>query len=370
MIDVLIIGGGVIGLSLAYELAGQGRRVRVIERGELGREASWAGAGILPPCGRAPSTDPHTELLRLSNELHPQWSQRLREETGVDNGFRRCGGIYLAFDDQAAEALGQAVDQWRQAEVTAETIDAARLAQHEPALATDAAAEQMKAACWLPDEAQLRNPRHLKALAMGCGRRGVELASGVTADDFRIAQGRIVEVLTSAGPISAGQVCLAGGAWTRTLATRLGIDLSMRPVRGQMVLLRGSRPLLRSVVNEGIRYLVPRPDGRVLVGSTEEEAGFDKRTTAGAIGGLLDFAVRRVPELAGLPIEQCWSGLRPGTHDRLPYLGRLPGLDNAFIAAGHFRSGLQLSPGTAVVMARFMEGIKPGLDLRPFRVDR
>lgn len=370
MVDVLIIGGGVVGLSIAYELAGQGRRVRVVERGEPGREASWAGAGILPPCGRAPSSDPHTELLRLSNELHPQWSQQLRDETGVDNGFRRCGGIYLAFDDQEAEVLGQAADQWRRVEISAETIDQARLAQLEPALAAGAATGQMKVACWLPDEAQLRNPRHLKALAMACARRGVELQSGITADDFRIARGRIAEVLTTAGPMSAGQVCLAGGAWTRTLAARLGLDLGVRPVRGQMVLLRGSRPLLRSVVNEGIRYLVPRPDGRVLIGSTEEDAGFDKRTTAGAIGGLLDFAVRLVPELADLPIEQCWAGLRPGTLDRLPYLGRLPGLENAFIAAGHFRSGLQLAPGTAVVMSRLIEGIEPGLDLRPLRVDR
>lgn len=370
MLDVLIIGGGVIGLSIAYELAGAGRRVRVVERGEPGREASWAGAGILPPCGRAPSTDPHTELLRLSNELHPQWSQRLREETGVDNGFRRCGGVYLAIDDQEAEVLWQAADQWRRAEISVETIDRTRLAQLEPTLANGEAAGQMKAACWLPDEAQLRNPRHLKALAMACAQRGVELQSGVTADDFHVSNGRIAKVLTSAGPMSPGQVCLAGGAWTRTLAARLGFDLALRPVRGQMALLRGSRPLLRSVVNEGIRYVVPRSDGRVLVGSTEEEAGFDRRTTAGAIGGLLDFAVRLVPELADLPIEQCWAGLRPGTRDRLPYLGRLPGLENAFIAAGHFRSGLQLAPGTAVVMSRLIVGGEPGLDLRPFRVDR
>jgi glycine oxidase len=370
MIDVLIVGGGVIGLSLAYELAGHGRRVRVVERGEPGREASWAGAGILPPGGRAPSNDPPTELLRLSNELHDQWSHCLRQQTGVDNGFRRCGGIYLAFDDQEAEALRQTADRWQRSEVSVEALDRDRLAKLEPALASGAAADRLKAAWWLPEEAQLRNPRHLQALVMACGQRGVCLQSGVSADDFRVVNGRIAEVLTSSGPMAAEQVCLAGGPWTRLIAARLGFSLGLRPVRGQMVLLRGPRPVLRSIINEGSRYLVPRSDGRVLVGSTEEEAGFDKRTTASAIGGLLDFAVRIVPDLGNLPIEKCWAGLRPGTVDRLPYLGRLPGLENAFVATGHFRSGLQLAPGTAAVMARLMQGLEPGLDLRPFRVDR
>jgi glycine oxidase len=151
---------------------------------------------------------------------------------------------------------------------------------------------------------------------------------------------------------------------------RLGISVGMKPVRGQMVLLGGPRPNLRRIVNDGPRYLVPRGDGRVLVGSTEEDAGFDKRTTAEGVSDLLDFAVRLAPGLKSMQFEQCWAGLRPATLDGLPYLGRLPGLDNAFVAAGHFRSGLQLSPGTAVVMSRLIQGLDTTIDLWPFRVER
>ncbi len=366
MFDAIIVGGGVIGLSLAYELAGGGWRVRVVERGQPGREASWAGAGILPPAGRNPSTDAYHELARLSDELYPVWSAQLREQTGIDNGFRRCGGMYLARNDAAAAELHRSADEWRQRGVAAEPLDGRAAAEREPALRGDA----LRAAYWLPEEAQLRNPRHLKALAAGCALRGVEICAGISVEGFVVHQGRVREVITSAGAMQSAQVCATTGPWTKALLARLDVELAVHPVRGQMVLLSSPRPCLRSVINEGKRYLVPRPDGRVLVGSTEEEAGFDKRTTAEAIAGLLAFAVGLAPALGELSIEQCWAGLRPGTRDNLPYLGRLPGLENAFVAAGHFRGGLHLSPATAVVMARLMRGDSPGLDLTPFRVDR
>lgn len=370
MSDVLVVGGGVIGLSLAYELAGQGATVRLVERGALGREASWAGAGILPPAAARPTGDPYLELFRLSGELYPIWSARLREETGIDNGYRQCGGIYLAGGDEEQADLDQCAAAWQAQGIRIQRLDAAALAEREPALAKGQADETPRFAWWLPDEAQVRNPRHLKALALACARRGVEISSGVAVEGFDTSGGRITHALTSAGKIATGQVCVTAGPWSRALASRLGADVQVRPVRGQMVLLTSPRPLLRSIVNAGKQYLVPRPDGRILVGSTEEEAGFDKRTTAEAIAELLRLAVRLAPPLGDLSMEQCWAGLRPASHDQLPYLGRLPNYGNAYIAAGHFRNGLQLSPATAVVMARLMTGAEPQLDLTPFRPDR
>jgi glycine oxidase len=210
----------------------------------------------------------------------------------------------------------------------------------------------------------------LKALLVACAQRGVEVSPGVAAEEFRIEGGRITAVETTNGPLAAGQVCITSGAWAQTLLGRLGLTVRIKPVRGQMVLLDGPRPVLRRIVNDGPRYLVPRGDGRVLVGSTEEDAGFDKRTTADAVAGLLDFAVRLAPGLRSARFEQCWAGLRPATLDGLPYLGRLPNLDNAYVAAGHFRSGLQLSPGTAAVMSQLIQGLETTIDLAPFRVDR
>lgn len=368
--DILIVGGGVIGLSLAYELARQGAKVRVVDRGPLGREASWAGAGILPPTGTKPNRDPYAELFRLSAELYPLWSANLREVTGVDNGYRQCGGLYLATDDAEEAELKQWANEWRACGVRAEPLDARRVAEQEPALAGVEAPSKLRSAWFLPEEAQVRNPRHLKALALACARQGVELSQGVAVEGFDVAGDRAVRVVTTSGPIAADQICIASGPWSKALLARLGIEIKVHPVRGQMVLLSAPRPMLRSVINVGKRYLVPRPDGRILVGSTEEDAGFDKRTTAQAIGGLLDFAVGIAPPLGELVIEQCWAGLRPASGDGLPYLGRVPGHDNIFLASGHFRNGLQLSPSTAVVMTRLMLGSEPGVDLSPFRVDR
>ncbi len=370
MSDVLVVGGGVVGLSLAYELAGQGAQVCLLERGPLGREASWAGAGILFPAGSRPTRDPYTELFRLSGELYPAWSAQLREETGVDNGFRQCGAIYLATNDEDLQDLEDAETEWRLRGVRCEPLDPAALAEREPAMATAKARDELRAAWWLPEESQVRNPRHLKALALACARRGVELRSGVAVEGFELAGGRVTYTLTSEGPVSARQVCITSGPWSRGLAARLGCELPLRPVRGQMVLLVSPRPVLHSIVNSGKEYLVPRADGRILVGSTEEDAGFDKRTTARAIGTLLDLATWLAPPLGELSIEQCWAGLRPASHDHLPYLGQIPGCENAYVATGHFRNGLQLSPATAVVMSRLMMGTDPGVDLAPFRIDR
>ena len=144
----------------------------------------------------------------------------------------------------------------------------------------------------------------------------------------------------------------------------------LKPIRGQIALLHTGTPLMRRVVNVGKRYLVPRDDGRVLVGSTEEDVGFVKHTTAEAIAELLRFGVELVPALKNAALENCWAGLRPATPDERPYLGRIPGFDNAFVAAGHFRSGLQLSPGTAVVLRQCILGQPVDIDLSAFRLDR
>ncbi|MEX2118443.1 MAG: glycine oxidase ThiO [Pirellulales bacterium] len=363
--DCVIVGGGVIGLSLAYELARNGVRVRVVERGLPGREASWAGAGILPPVGPAGGNHPYQQLARLSHELHPGWARQLREETGIDNGYLRSGAIYLA-EPGGESALREAVRDWHEEGLATEVLDNRCLIELEPELTT---AADGRLACWLPDEAQIRNPRHLKALAAACRLLGVEIESGLAVEDFDVQAGRAVALRTASGRLVAGQFCIATGAWTRTLLSRIGFEPAVKPVRGQIVLLSGGCGL-RRIVNEGSRYLVPRGDGRVLVGSTEEDAGFDKRTTAEAVGSLIRFALDLVPALGGAQLEQCWAGLRPGTLDGLPYLGRVPGLDNAFVAAGHFRSGLRLSCATAVVMGRLMRGEPPGIDLAPFRLDR
>jgi glycine oxidase len=368
--DVLILGGGVIGLSLAYELAGSGLAVRLIDRGQVGQEASWAGAGILPPANRATAADPYEQLAALSHELHPAWAARLKEETGIDNGYRRSGGLHIARDDASCVELRQELADWRAQRVPCEQVAPQSLPELEPALCTGQDQPAIRAALRFPGECQLRNPRHLKALAAACQRRGVQIQPGVAAEGLTVEGGRIRGVRTSEGLLAAEKYCVCGGAWSGQLLTTLGVRLRIMPIRGQMVLLACEKPPLRHIVMEGIRYLVPRDDGRVLVGSTEEDAGFDKRPTSEGVDALLRFALELAPVLRSAAVERCWAGLRPGTTDRLPCLGPIPGLDDGFIAAGHFRSGLQLSPATAVLMAQMIRGEQPQVDLRPFALDR
>jgi len=366
MHDCLIIGGGVIGLSLAYELSARGQRVKLIDRGEPGREASWAGAGILPPANRATATEPLDQLAALSLELHGDWAARLQAETGIDNGFRRCGALYVARTEVDRATLIETATTQQQAAIEFRALSGDELARVEPAL--DAAT--LRGTWFAPGECQIRNPRHLKALVAACHARGVEIITGVETHDFETSEGRIVSAVTSGGRIEAGSFCVANGAWSRRLLSRLGIEVPLKPIRGQIVLLATRGREIRHIVNEGDRYLVPRDDGYVLVGSTKEDAGFDKRPTAGGTGGLLQLAIELAPVLASARIERCWAGLRPATADELPLIGRMPGLANAYVATGHYRSGLTLSTGTAVTLAQVIEGNVSMVPLEAFRPDR
>lgn len=374
--DFLLLGGGVIGLSIAYELAGRGHQVVVIEKGELGREASWAGAGLLPPANQAAALEPQEQLRGLSHRLFPEWSAQLREETGIDNEFEVSGGLYLARDRGEASSLRVACQQYEEEGVKVERLDGGQLAEYFPHVAEP---EAVLDAFYLPGEAMVRNPRHMKALAQGCRRRGVELLEHTEVARWQFSGGSVVAAETAERTIKPSVICLAAGAWSQILADQL-LDQGkftgrmqrpeIEPIRGQLVLLDAGERFFRSPINEGIRYLVPRQDGLVLVGATVEEAGFDKSNTPEALEDLTRFARTLIPQLADAPVVKTWAGLRPASVDRYPYLGKLPGVENVYLAAGHYRSGLHLSPATAIVMAQLMCGETPAVNLRPFRVSR
>jgi glycine oxidase len=358
--DVLVIGGGVIGLTAAYFLARDGVCVQVIDQGDFGRESSWAGAGILPPGSPSPALHPYDQLRAVSAELFPKLSAELRERTGLDNGYLRCGGLEFNGEDVAAAAR-----EWRGEGIPFEILDDTALHQLEPALTPT-----LTNAYYLPGMAQVRNPRHVKALLAGCVNQGVQLLPGCVAHGFTRSGERIISLQTSAGPIQAAKFLVAAGAWSDSLLGQVGCRPGIRPVRGQIALLNTGAPLFRRVLCRGKRYLVPRADGRVLVGSTEEDAGFDRRTTAVAIAGLLELAVELVPGLAQAHLERSWAGLRPGSPDGMPYLGTVPGLANLYVAAGHFRAGIQLSPASGLVLKELLLGKPLSVPLEPFRPDR
>jgi glycine oxidase len=371
MDDVIVIGGGVIGLSIALELAGQGAAVTVLEQGDFGREASWAGAGILPPGNLDAALTPEARLRALSHSLWPDWAESLAAETGIETGYARCAGIELRVaNDDSPSDLAAEIEWWREQGVRCEELEAEALKECEPLLSS-----QIVSAYRLPDLGQVRNPRLVKALVAACASRGVRLRPGTqvigleeqgSADESN----RIDSIHTPTGRVQAGRYCVAGGPWSRAILASADVDVAIEPVRGQIVLVSQIPRLFSHVLQLGPRYIVPRDDGNVLIGSTEEHVGFLKINTASAVSELLAFGARLVPALAHARFERAWSGLRPGSADGLPYLGRVAGFENLFVAAGHFRSGLQMSPGTARLIRQALLDQEPDISLEPFQTDR
>ncbi len=352
--DVAIIGGGIIGLSLAYELARSGRKVHLLDRQAVGKEASWAGAGMLPPGSWFSDHAAAEALAALSQPLHAQWSASLRELTGVDDQWQRMGGLY-AITPGTRDDLQAKFSRWKQQGITVERLSTAQARGMAPEFVPGDA-------YFVPEEAQVRNPRRLKALRAGCERLGVTVSEHTRVISFEVVDDRVALANTSAGPVAADNFCLTAGAWTGGLVEQLEVSTSTKPYRGQLMLLKLPRQVLSTVYHQAGNYIVPRRDGHVLIGATLEDVGFDKRTRQSELNALVAFAHRVAPCLKQATVEKSWAGLRPGSPDGLPMIGPLPGYQNAWIASGHFRSGLQFAPATALIMRRLLDGELPGIN--------
>lgn len=365
--DVVVVGGGVIGLSIAYFLSRQGATVTILDQGQPGQEASWAGAGMLPPGNLSGARGPSAQLRAFSCERWKGFSRELLELTGLDNGFLESGGIELGLVGDESR-LRQEERGWQLEGVAVESLAAADLRRLEPAISPE-----IRTAYRLPGFCQVRNPRHLKALMAACQLRNVRIISGAPVTQFETTSSQpdgqgILAARTPTTRYAGGKFVIAGGAWTGGMTRQLGIEVPVRPVRGQIVLLTAYPLPFRHVLNHGARYLVPRADGKILIGATEEDVGFDKRNTVAGVAGLLEFAQTLVPALAQAKVEQTWSGLRPGSPTGDPFLSQLPRFSNGYVAAGHFRAGLQLSPATGELMAELILTGKTSLSLEHFQI--
>jgi glycine oxidase len=359
--DVAIIGGGIIGLTSAYFLARAGASVAVFDRGDLGREASWAGAGILPPGNPDRAATPADKLRGIGSRRFPDFSAELQSLTGIDNGYRRCGAVEFLSPEDA-----DVLELWE-----AEGIEFVRLSPADLAHAEPAVANVDLTPYALPC-AQVRNPWHLHALSAACARVGVGLRPNEPVAEWVTENRRVRGVRLSSGEVvHAKSALVASGAWTEALLASLGCSPGIHPVRGQIVLLNQPRPGIGRILMMGKRYFVPRADGRVLVGSTEEpEAGFEKHPTPAGVGELLAFVSQWMPAWRDAEIEKCWAGLRPGSPDGLPFIGPVPGWEGVLVAAGHFRAGVQLSIGSAQAVCELLTGKPTCVPLEAFALDR
>jgi glycine oxidase len=341
--DVIVIGGGIIGLSISIALRKRGADVLVLERGEPGREASYAAAGMLADTPIELPAQLH-ELARASARMYPEFVHELQDEAGTRVDLRDQGTIFLSAE--FAENNDHSLP--------------APLAELEPALA-----EPQQPAAYFKERSV--DPRALSAAALKAAKhRGVDISSGTRVTSVVTEAGHVAGVETDKTRYSAPKVVNCGGAWSGQVGP---IPFPTRPVKGQMLALVGPREQVRHVIRSRDVYLVPRTDGRIMVGSTIEEAGFDKRTDTATIHKLHQAALELVPRLGDARILEDWAGLRPGTPDSLPIMGgtSTPGY---FVATGHFRDGILLTPVTAHVMTRVITGCDPEYNLSAFAPER
>ncbi len=344
--DVIIVGGGIIGLSLAIALRKRGLTVQVVERGEPGREASHAAAGMLADCTlETPAA--LQPLTTASARMYPEFVHELQDESGVQADLRDEGTILFPPAEHLHEWPG----------FSAASLLPASLAELEPALA-----DPNRPALYLKERSV--DPRMLVAAALKAAKhRGVDISSGTAVTAVLLADGQAAGVSTDKTSYSAAVVVNCAGAWAGLLPPH---RFPTRPVKGQMLAVAGTpRNLLRHVIRSPEVYLVPRSDGRILIGATVEEAGYDKRTDADTLHRLQQAASRMVPALGQARLLEAWAGLRPGTPDALPILGATP-TPGYFVATGHFRDGILLAPVTAHLMAQAITGTKPEYDLSAF----
>ena len=344
--DAVVVGGGVIGCFIAYELSKAGLEVVVVEKGQVGEEASSAAAGLLVPLHMAEEERALFELHLASTKMFPAFVPKLEEETGISVEYIPSGILRVALDEdeetarlsqyqKLGEAFGMAITR----------LDAVELHSLEPELAP--------AVCggiFSHDEAYINNGRLVLALARGASVRNARFLEGCLATGVRRTNGRFSALQTNEGEISAGHLVIATGAWSRIFCEALDMTIPVVPARGQMLAVTTIQRLLQRPINSSKGALVPRADGSVHVGATVEHVGFDKRNTPEAISDLLERGTAVVPALSEGRVDRMWSGLRPFCEDGLPAIGGVPGWENVSVAAGHFTMGITGSPITAKII--------------------
>jgi glycine oxidase len=362
--DVLIVGAGLIGCAIARSLASDGLEVQVVDRDPPGTRASWAAAGMLAPLAEADEPGAFLDLLRESARRFPALAEELRESTGIEVAYRTEGTLLVSLSPLDESRLERRFLWQSAAGLPVARLSGAEARELEPGLTP-----RVTAALRFPDDRQVDNRLLTRAMAMGARNTGASFRRGEVAG--LLTRGGRAEglVLRDGEVIPAERVVVAAGSWSGRLEG-LPRPLPVRPVHGQLIALAAKSAGIEHVVHAPGAYLVPRRDGRLIVGATTEDTGFRTEVTAAAVERLQSAALATFPALAGAELLETWSGLRPGTPDSLPILGEDPDVSGLFYATGHYRNGILLAPITAEIIADGILRREPRIDVAPFSITR
>lgn len=357
--DVAIIGGGVIGASIAFELAGEKLRVAVLDRQQPGREASWAAAGMLSPAPDSPRDLAVVPLGRESLKLYPEFIAAVEAASGESAGLAREGTLEIFSAPGGAADRDRRIAECLRLGLAAEPVALDTVREWEPAIGRAAGA-----VAWLPEEGTVEPRSLMSAVAAAAQHRDAEFLSDCGVTGLIRERDRCTGVVAGGQEFSASHVVVAAGCFSGGIASEnewFAQYAPTRPVRGQMMALRSDGAGLRRVLRSERGYLVPRRDGRIVAGSTSEEAGFERRVTLAGMRKIFDAALELFPGLAGAEVLETWSGLRPGTPDDLPIIGPTD-IEGLLIATGHYRNGILLAPVTAKLVREWITGARGGFD--------
>lgn len=345
--DILIIGGGVIGLSLARALHKKGfKRITILEKGRIGKESSYAAAGMLAVQAETNQPDTFFDFCRESNKLYPRFAEELFDETAVDIELDKAGTLYLAFNETDESELRERYEWQKKAGLAVEKLSAIETHKLEPFVSPE-----IRGSLFFSNDWQVENRKLIHALKKYCEFNEIEICENVEIENFLIENGKIIGAETASEKFYAETVVLATGAWT-SLIKADGFALpKIKPIRGQIIEYHTAKRLFQKVIYSPRGYIVPRQDGRILVGATVEDAGFDKTVSENAAEFLRENAQEIAPNLINLKIHDEWIGLRPFAADGLPVLGAVEEIENLFIATAHYRNGILLAPITAKILA-------------------
>lgn len=353
MFDVLIIGGGVMGCTLAYRLAQKAHlSVLVLEKSVPGAEASSAAAGMLGAQMEAHTSGPFLEFCLYSRDLFKSFSEELLRDTEIHIGYRECGILEVAHSAKDAERLIARYQWQKQHQLEVEILDPPELLQREPHLTP-----QNAGALFYPKDHQVDASALAKAVSCAASKAGVQFLSGKTVERLAIEHQKIQGVWVDQEMIPASWVIVAAGAWTSQIPSMPPLRSKVRPIRGQIALLEARPPLLQHTLVDAYGYMVPRADGRILVGSTMESVGFQKQVTAGGMHHLMSLALRLLPAVKEIPLIDTWAGFRPSSDDGVPMIGPTT-IQGLWVVSGHHRNGILLVPGTAEVVLNLFLGTK------------